>query len=760
MNRAERRRRELADKQARRALTLALEYHNAGRLTRAEAIYRRILKSDPDQPFALHMLGVLAHQTGDTERAVDLIGKALIGKPDFPEAHNNLGYMLNDLGRFDEAVASYRSALDLIADYPEAHNNLGIALMGLGRIDEAVAHYHEAIALRPDYGEAHNNLGNAQRDLGRPDDAVVSFENAIALRPEFAETHNNLGNALKDLGRLDEALASYRKALARNADYAEAHNNLGNVQRELGHLEDAVASYTRAITVTPGFAAAHDNLGNGLLELGRLDGALEHLLKAIELNPDSQSNLDVLLKAARGVDSGKVIEKLRSLTPDSPEPELLAYSLASFSPDQRAEDSYHRVVDKLPAMTTETLSFEKPSNPARPLPAKTVALMQWGRSGTGFLHSLFDGHPQVSTLPGHYLGEFFGREVWQTLPALKRRDVIANFSRMYDVLFDANSARPLPGETLKDIREAGISEGYTAMGADRNQPLTLDREKFSGHFDDLLAGCETASRGDLFKMAHLAFEETLGRGAAQELIFYHLHNPDNYALANYLRHFPQSKLLMAVREPVQSCESWLSSNIGKTASYPVISRSLVECLFKFDQVPLRLHDSRGVRLEDIKLKPRETMASLCQWLEIDDHEALYSPTFQGLSWWGDPSTVKFGRTKPTTGFGLDQTDRDADPIKRKVGYLFSDQDQFILATLFYPVRVLYGYQEQDDSAFARNLKKIRPALDEPFDFEKESVEETRENAHYRYLRRALVDRWRTLDSQGTYPGMVTPLAVP
>ena len=35
-----------------------------------------------------------------------------------------------------------------------------------------------------------------------------------------------------------------------------------------------------------------------------------------------------------------------------------------------------------------------------------VALKYLGRSGTGLLHSLIDGHPEVSTLPSIYLINF------------------------------------------------------------------------------------------------------------------------------------------------------------------------------------------------------------------------------------------------------------------------------------------------------------------------------------------------------------------
>ena len=45
-------------------LDLAVQHHTAGRLPQAESIYKQILQSHPDQPVALHQLGVIANQVG------------------------------------------------------------------------------------------------------------------------------------------------------------------------------------------------------------------------------------------------------------------------------------------------------------------------------------------------------------------------------------------------------------------------------------------------------------------------------------------------------------------------------------------------------------------------------------------------------------------------------------------------------------------------------------------------------------------------
>ncbi len=91
----------------------AIALHRAGRLDEAEAIYRRILKVDPDNAEALHLLGVVAGQRGDHDECVRLIERAISHEPDVPKYHANLGTVLRELRRIDEAVQAFERAVAL-----------------------------------------------------------------------------------------------------------------------------------------------------------------------------------------------------------------------------------------------------------------------------------------------------------------------------------------------------------------------------------------------------------------------------------------------------------------------------------------------------------------------------------------------------------------------------------------------------------------------------------------------------------------------
>ncbi len=241
-------------------LDVAIQHQNEGRLREAERCYNKVIRIDPKQPLALHMLGVIALQVNKNDVAVALIKKALAIKPDFADAYSNLGVAHKRLGNLDAAAASYRKAIGIKPDYSEAHSNLGNALSDFGKMDEAVASYRRALSLKTDNVDALSNLGVALEMLGKHDEAIASLRKAIAIKPDYAEAHSNLGVALIGRGRFDEAVVSCEAAIAINPDYAPAYIDLGNALLAVRKLDDAVVSIRKAIAIKPDCVKAHNNL--------------------------------------------------------------------------------------------------------------------------------------------------------------------------------------------------------------------------------------------------------------------------------------------------------------------------------------------------------------------------------------------------------------------------------------------------------------------------------------------------------------------
>ena len=241
-------------------LESAKQHHSAGRLDKAEALYRKVLLSRPNHPDALHLLGLLHYQAGRFDAAAEMLRRAASANPTSAECRFNLALALLALGRWDDAIAALRDALSLRPSYPQAYNSLGTALQQKGQLTEAVEAYRQAVALRPEVAGFWSNLGIALHGQGNPQEAVEAFRRAIALKPDFAEAHNNLGNALWASRRYTEAAQACREAIRLRPDLADAYNNLGNAAKDLGQLDQAIDCYRKAITLKPSFEQVHSSL--------------------------------------------------------------------------------------------------------------------------------------------------------------------------------------------------------------------------------------------------------------------------------------------------------------------------------------------------------------------------------------------------------------------------------------------------------------------------------------------------------------------
>jgi tetratricopeptide (TPR) repeat protein len=267
------------------ALDLAVKHHQAGRLREAEGIYRRILEGDPNNPHALHLLGVLASQVGQNDSAVEYLRRAIAQNPTAAQYQCNLGAALVTAGRIEEAIETYQRVLVLQPDLPEAYASLGIAQMRLGQFAGAVESLETAIKSKPNDFKILDSLGSALSQNGRQEDAVRILQRALALRSDFAPTHHTLGNALVRLDRFDEAIVEYRAALALRPDYAAVQCSLAGLLIDKGHADEAIELARRALALAPNSVAAWYNLGRALHKQNRFEESEAALRRALDFDP-------------------------------------------------------------------------------------------------------------------------------------------------------------------------------------------------------------------------------------------------------------------------------------------------------------------------------------------------------------------------------------------------------------------------------------------------------------------------------------------
>lgn len=199
------------------ALHIALSAQKSGDRNAARLIFTRILEAVPEQPDALHFLGMLNWMEGLRDIAIPLVERSVEIAPAMPDWRNNLGNMYLRTNREAEARTLY---LGVIAEQPEHANawaNLGIAERNLDNKEAAEAAFRQALTLAPDHADAHASLAAFLSANRRVEESMPHLYRAIALNPRHAQgSRILLSRALVAMGEQEKAVQVYRDWLAQD----------------------------------------------------------------------------------------------------------------------------------------------------------------------------------------------------------------------------------------------------------------------------------------------------------------------------------------------------------------------------------------------------------------------------------------------------------------------------------------------------------------------------------------------------------------
>ena len=233
------------------ALDKATQAHAQGKLDVAAAFCREILAVEPHEPYALHMLGIMAQQKGKSEEALQWIDAALTAKPDLLTARFNRSIVLRALHRNNEALQAIRKTLEVAPDFAAAWDIEGQILKDNGAYDEAAKCYGHALSLQPGNAHFHGNyalllfaqgdsraaykearkaetldssyppllLGNILRSWGYPEKAAACFARVRSLLPYFADAYASEAMARLQMGDMEQGFALWERRPDLYSDY-------------------------------------------------------------------------------------------------------------------------------------------------------------------------------------------------------------------------------------------------------------------------------------------------------------------------------------------------------------------------------------------------------------------------------------------------------------------------------------------------------------------------------------------------------------
>ena len=113
---------------------------------------------------------------GEYVSALEKIDGVLATDPKNPQARFLKGVLQSDQNETDAAVATFQQLTEDYPELPEPYNNLAVIWASQGEYEKARKALETALLTRPDYGIAHENLGDIYARL-----AGLEYDRAIAL---------------------------------------------------------------------------------------------------------------------------------------------------------------------------------------------------------------------------------------------------------------------------------------------------------------------------------------------------------------------------------------------------------------------------------------------------------------------------------------------------------------------------------------------------------------------------------------------------
>ncbi|MGB6193347.1 MAG: tetratricopeptide repeat protein [Terracidiphilus sp.] len=321
-----------AQHDSRRQEALALEQQ--GKLPQAEAAWRAIAKTQPNNPEPYGHLGLLESHQEHYKEAVGYYRKALALKPDIPGLRLNLGLALFKGGDLKGAIPEFKILLNGAApgsaEALRFNTLIGMSYYGLAEYADAapylqkaadqepgnpalllsLAHsylwskqfknvlnvYQQILTINPDSAEADMLAGEALDEMKDDAGATKMFRLAVKANPKEPDAHFGLGYLLLSRKQLDEAATEFKAELANDPDHLQSLLYLADADIQMNQLDAARPLLERVIQIDPTVALAHLDLGIVYSERNRNEDAVRELSIAEKQMPD---NVNVHWRLAR-----------------------------------------------------------------------------------------------------------------------------------------------------------------------------------------------------------------------------------------------------------------------------------------------------------------------------------------------------------------------------------------------------------------------------------------------------------------------------
>ncbi|HEY2480594.1 MAG TPA: tetratricopeptide repeat protein, partial [Caulobacteraceae bacterium] len=287
--------------------------------SRAEALARKALASDPGGIEARSLLGAALRRKGDPKAALAVLSRLAAAKSCPWIVHFELAQAQLALGHSRAAVAPLRKVVALNPDWTQAWRLLGDILMAggdfagareaydrrvlsmirdpalrtaaeamiEGRHSEAERDLRTLLAAKPSSpAAAEHLLADSLRRMNQLSKAESVLRGCLSKAPEFYNARVCLTQVLFAQHRFVDAATELDRLLARDANDTRCQMMRATVAASIGRHDDVLALTATVVEAFPDQPRARLVHANALRTLGRMTEALAAYLKVLELDPD------------------------------------------------------------------------------------------------------------------------------------------------------------------------------------------------------------------------------------------------------------------------------------------------------------------------------------------------------------------------------------------------------------------------------------------------------------------------------------------
>ncbi len=325
---------------------IADEYVNLGDPFNALKHYRKALKEDPSDEYALENSMVCFSDLNKSEEAIAFLNEYLDDFPYSEIAWFEYGQFYFNRKNYEESIRGYDYLIAINSNSVGVYANKAACYEALGQYQKAIETYEEMLELEYTKAFTFYKIGLCNKALKQPIVALNAFQKSLREDPQFYLAMMEQSYLYEEMGGMTEALHFAKEATQLNEDNLDYQKRLAFLFIDSGKFEESlsclkklvsaepsrfynwyaysevlmlVGEYEEAVTVLNAAVKSHHRaelfyqLSNCFFNLKQQDKGVESLQKALELDPslakDMQKKYPFIKDEVKKVKTAKVKKK-------------------------------------------------------------------------------------------------------------------------------------------------------------------------------------------------------------------------------------------------------------------------------------------------------------------------------------------------------------------------------------------------------------------------------------------------------------------